>query len=86
MPKRAPPPPEARQALALPQLAALIQHHRRQLGLSIEQAAGLCNLSKQAYHNLERAPEQSRSDTLFKVLAAFGIQLGHIDHPQQPST
>lgn len=61
--------------LTLEQLAATIRHRRSAAGLTIAEAAGLCGLSKQAYHNLELGAANSRSDNLFAVCAALGIDL-----------
>lgn len=67
--------------LTLDQLAATIRHRRSAAGLTIAEAAGLCGLSKQAYHNLELGAANSRSDTLFSVCAALGIEMAIAEAP-----
>ena len=52
-----------------------VRYKRTSLGITLEDAAALCDLSKQAYNNIEKGIENSRVDTLFKVLSALGIRL-----------
>lgn len=52
-----------------------VRHKRTMLGITLEDAASLCQLSKQAYNNVEKGLESVRVETLLKVLNALGIQL-----------
>lgn len=56
-------------------LGQLVRFRRTSLDMTLEDAAGLCGLSKQAYNNVEKCVENVRTDTLFKVLSAMGIKL-----------
>ncbi|WP_417664466.1 helix-turn-helix domain-containing protein [Pseudidiomarina donghaiensis] len=57
----------------------LVRHKRTTLGITLEDAASLCHLSKQAYSNVEKGLESVRVETLLKVLNALGIQLAVSD-------
>lgn len=56
-------------------LGQFIRHRRTSLDMTLEDAAGLCGLSKQAYSNVEKGVSNIRVDTLFKALNALGISL-----------
>ena len=56
-------------------LGALIRHKRTSAEMTLEDAAGLCGLSKQAYNNIELGVENSRVESLFKALNGMGIKL-----------
>ena len=56
-------------------LGAMVRYRRTSLGITLEDAAGLCGLSKQAYNNVEKGLLTVKVDTLFKVLSAFGVAL-----------
>ncbi len=56
-------------------LGQWVRFRRTSLDITLEDAAGLCGLSKQAYSNVEKGVENIRADTLFKVLGAMGIKL-----------
>lgn len=62
-------------------LGAAVRYRRTSLGLTLENAAGLCGLSKQAYNNVELGVESVKVATLFKVLIALGIDI-YIDDQQ----
>ena len=56
-------------------LGQFVRHKRTFLGMTLEDAASLCGLSKQAYSNVEKGLGNVRAETLFKVLVALGIKL-----------
>jgi len=56
-------------------LSQFVRHKRTSLNITIEDAASLCGLSKQAYSNVEKGIGNIRVETLFKVLVALGIDL-----------
>lgn len=56
-------------------LGAFIRHRRTHLGMTLEDAAALCGVSKQAYNNVELGEKNLRVSTLFSVLSALGIIL-----------
>ncbi|MBM7074430.1 helix-turn-helix transcriptional regulator [Shewanella sp. 202IG2-18] len=60
-------------------LGALIRHKRTSVKMTLEDAAGLCGLSKQAYNNVELGVENSRVESLFKALNGMGIKLSVIE-------
>ncbi len=60
-------------------IARLIRHKRTSTGMTLEDAASLCGLSKQAYNNVEKGLGNIRANTLFIVLEAFGIKLTVIE-------
>ena len=69
------PKPDLSQANSMATIGALVRHKRTMLGITLEDAASLCQLSKQAYNNVEKSLESVRVETLLKVLNALGIQL-----------
>ena len=69
------PKPDLSRANNMATIGALVRHKRTMLGITLEDAASLCQLSKQAYNNVEKGLESVRVETLFKVLDALGIQL-----------
>ena len=56
-------------------LGQFVRYKRTSLNLTLEDAASLCGLSKQAYNNVEKGLATIRVETLFKVLVALGISL-----------
>ncbi|GGD69571.1 helix-turn-helix domain-containing protein [Lacimicrobium alkaliphilum] len=56
-------------------LGQFIRHRRTSLNMTLEDAASLCGLSKQAYSNVERGVNNIRVETLFKALDALGVFL-----------
>lgn len=69
------PKPDLSRANNMATIGALVRHKRTMLGITLEDAASLCQLSKQAYNNVEKGLESVRVETLLKVLDALGIQL-----------
>ena len=69
------PKPDPARSIDAQWLGALIRHRRTSAGMTLEDAAGLCGLSKQAYNNIELGVENSRVESLFKALNGMGIKL-----------
>lgn len=69
------PKPDIEKPVDMPLLGAYIRNHRTHLGLTLEDAAALCEVSKQTYNNIELGEKNLNIDTLFRVLNAFGIKL-----------
>lgn len=64
-------------------LGQFIRYKRTTMGMTLEDAASLCCVSKQAYQNLEKGFTSTRFETLFKVLSALGIRLELQDKEQK---
>lgn len=60
-------------------LSQFVRYKRTSLDMTIEDTASLCNLSKQAYSNVEKGVGNIRVETLFKVLVALGISLSVVE-------
>lgn len=56
-------------------LGRFVRYKRTSLAMTLEDAASLCGLSKQAYSNVEKGVEHIRVDTIFKVATALGVKL-----------
>lgn len=69
------PKPDLSKPADMPLLGAFLRHRRTSLNMTLEDAAALCGVSKQAYNNIELGAETIKVETLFKVMAAFGITL-----------
>jgi transcriptional regulator with XRE-family HTH domain len=69
------PKPDLSETNDMTTIGNLVRHKRTALGITLEDAASLCQLSKQAYNNVEKGLESVRVETLLKVLDALGIQL-----------
>lgn len=69
------PKPDPSSSIDAQWLGALIRHKRTSAEMTLEDAAGLCGLSKQAYNNIELGVENSRVESLFKALNGMGIKL-----------
>lgn len=69
------PKPNLSQPSDMALLGAVVRNRRTGLNITLEDAAGLCGVSKQAYNNVELGSENIKVETLFKVLTAFGISL-----------
>lgn len=67
--------PQLDQPLDMATLGAFVRYKRAKLGITLEDAAALCGLSKQAYNNVEKGVATVRADTLFKALQGLGIGL-----------
>ena len=67
--------PDITAAADIKTIAMFVRYKRTSMGITLEDAAALCGLSKQAYNNIEKGVENSRIDTLFKALSALGIKL-----------
>ncbi|GAB3025229.1 helix-turn-helix domain-containing protein [Bowmanella dokdonensis] len=75
--------PDMTRAVDMAMLGAYIRYKRSLLGITLEDAASLSGVSKQAYSNVETGKANTRADTLFKALEALGIQLQIVDIPEQ---
>jgi len=67
--------PDLSAATDITVLGQFVRYKRTSLNLTLEDAASLCGLSKQAYNNVEKGLATIRVETLFKVLVALGISL-----------
>jgi len=67
--------PDLSAATDITVLGRFVRYKRTSLNLTLEDAASLCGLSKQAYNNVEKGLSTIRVETLFKVLVALGISL-----------
>ncbi|MBL4910247.1 MAG: helix-turn-helix transcriptional regulator [Alteromonadaceae bacterium] len=56
-------------------LGEFVRHKRTNLGLTIENAAALCCVSKQAFNNIELGLDTVKLVTLFKVTNGLGVDL-----------
>jgi len=56
-------------------LGELVRSKRTSLDLTIENAASLCGVSKQALSNIELGFESVKMETMFKVIKQLGISL-----------
>lgn len=70
-----PQPPQLDAPLDMETLGAFVRYKRSTLGITLEDAAALCGLSKQAYNNIEKGVVTVRAETLFKALNGLGIAL-----------
>ena len=78
--------PDITKPVDMPLLGAYIRHHRTHLGMTLEDAAALCGVSKQAYNNIELGEKNLNVDTLFRVLTALGIRMRIIDNAESQAT
>ena len=60
-------------------LGQFVRYKRTSLNMTLEDAASLSGLSKQAYNNVELGLANVRVNTLFKVIDALGIKLAVIE-------
>lgn len=56
-------------------LGEFVRYKRTSLGMTIETAAGLCGISKQALSNVESGLKTVKAETIFKVLDCLGIRI-----------
>ncbi|WP_281561169.1 helix-turn-helix transcriptional regulator [Thalassomonas sp. RHCl1] len=67
--------PDSSLPINMERLGEFVRFKRTSLDLSIENAASLCGVSKQAFHNLELGLESVKLATVFKILNNLGISL-----------
>lgn len=67
--------PDLSSPLTMERIGQYVRHKRTSLNMTLEDTAGLCGLSKQAYNNVEKGVENIRVETLFKALKSLGIKL-----------
>ena len=77
MPKRITihPEPDASEEIDSKWLGNMIRHLRTSHGITLQDAAGLCNLSKQTYNDIELGKGTVSVNSLFNVLTMFKIKL-----------
>ncbi|MCJ8271703.1 MAG: helix-turn-helix domain-containing protein [Psychrosphaera sp.] len=56
-------------------LGQYVRARRTSVNITIEDAAAICGVSKQALCNVESGLKTVRADTVFKVLEYFGVKL-----------
>jgi transcriptional regulator with XRE-family HTH domain len=56
-------------------LGQYVRARRTAVNITIEDAAAICGVSKQALCNVESGLKTVRADTVFKVLEYFGVKL-----------
>ncbi|WP_404401673.1 helix-turn-helix domain-containing protein [Idiomarina seosinensis] len=77
--------PDLNQPLSVSQIANYVRYKRASLGMTLEDAASLCGLSKQAYNNVEKGLPNVRIETVFKVLEGLGIKLFINEQQESPA-
>lgn len=56
-------------------LGQFIRFRRTSMGMTIETAASICGVSKQAFSNVESGLKTVKAETIFKVLDCLGVTL-----------
>lgn len=56
-------------------LGHFVRFRRTSMGMTIENAASICRVSKQAFSNVEKGLETVKAATIFKVLNCLGVTL-----------
>ena len=74
--------PDLSGSLDMQTIGKYVRYKRTSNKLTLEDAASLSGLSKQAYNNVEKGVENIRIETLLKVCAALGIKLFIQDEKQ----
>lgn len=75
--------PIHRHAVNTPEaLAHLIVQLRREQGITQQLLADRMGMRQPTVSKLERAPRASRVDTLFRALAALGLELAVVERPR----
>ncbi len=67
--------PNLNHPVNIKRLGEFVRFKRTSLDLTIESAASLCGVSKQAFNNIELGVDSVKLATLFKVINQFGISL-----------
>ncbi len=75
--------PDLSTPLDMQTMGEYVRYKRTSNNITLEDAASLCGLSKQAYNNVERGVANIRVDTLLKVFSAFGIKLSIQEEEQE---
>jgi len=70
-----PPKPDTSSSVSMDTLGQFVKFRRTTLGMTIDEAASLCGVSKQALSNVEKSLESVRMDTVFKIINSLGIKL-----------
>lgn len=64
----------------IPKLGPIVQHHRKQAGLSRIDLADIAGVGKTVVYDIEKGKETVRLNTLLKVLGALNISIS-LDSP-----
>ena len=75
------PTPDLSQKLTAELLGEAIRARRTQSGLKLEQAAALCNVAKQTFHNIEHGLGSSKISTILQICDGLGIKLAILPWP-----
>ncbi|MFT4925112.1 MAG: transcriptional regulator with XRE-family HTH domain [Phenylobacterium sp.] len=67
--------PDCSLPVNMQRLGECVRFRRTSSGITIEDAASICGISKQTFCNVENGLETVRAETIFKVLACFGVKL-----------
>jgi len=76
-------PPNSDLPVNMLRLGEFVRSKRTSLNLTIENAASLCGVSKQALNNIELGSKPVNTETLFKVMNQLGISLWFENKNQQ---
>lgn len=66
-------------------LGEFVRYKRTSLGMTIETAASLCGISKQALSNVESGLKTVKAETIFKVFDCLGIKMWFDKGLSEPS-
>ena len=67
--------PDLNTPVNMQRLGQYVRFKRTSMGMTIENAAGICGVSKQAFSNVESGRETVKAVTIFKVLNCLGVTL-----------
>ena len=67
--------PDSETPVNMEKLGQFVRFKRTSMGMTIENAANTCGVSKQAFSNVESGLETVKAETIFKVLDCLGITL-----------
>lgn len=67
--------PDLNTPVNMQRLGQFVRFRRTSMGMTIENAAGICGVSKQAFSNVESGLETVKAETIFKVLNCLGVAL-----------
>lgn len=69
------PPPSLQGDFDMVTIGNALRHQRTSLGITLVDAAALCNLSKQTYQNIEKGLPTVKVASLLKACKALGVGL-----------
>jgi transcriptional regulator with XRE-family HTH domain len=67
--------PDSNTPVNMRRLGQFVRFRRTSMGMTIENAASICGVSKQAFSNVETGLETVKAETIFKVLNCLGVTL-----------